>query len=145
MLCAVPQAVWQRSFLHPSVCCSSLHWPSVLLTLLCALAVLGCHAASPHHRYTLTGRAHTRSGQMPLSGFRRSYAWQGAVGRQLECTALSFKRHVSMQSPSPWRPRPRGRCHCHLLIISANGFPGPCAISVLAILTETRSYGCLLF
>ncbi|KAJ8413522.1 hypothetical protein AAFF_G00080290 [Aldrovandia affinis] len=38
------ETAWQRSFLHHSVHWSSLHWPSALLKLLCALALLGCHA-----------------------------------------------------------------------------------------------------
>ncbi|XP_035260533.1 transmembrane protein 94-like isoform X2 [Anguilla anguilla] len=37
------QSAWRRSFLHHSVRWSCLHWPSVLLMLLCAVALLGCH------------------------------------------------------------------------------------------------------
>ncbi|XP_066546024.1 transmembrane protein 94-like [Amia ocellicauda] len=38
------QAIWRQSFLHHNVHWSSLHWPGALLTLLSALALLGCHA-----------------------------------------------------------------------------------------------------
>ncbi|XP_036387295.1 transmembrane protein 94-like [Megalops cyprinoides] len=43
------QTAWRRSFLHHSVRWSSLHWPSALLTLLCSLALLGCHTLCHPH------------------------------------------------------------------------------------------------